>query len=128
MTHITSEDLRWLQFKSKKKESKYHNEPTYIDNTSFASKGEGHRYKDLKLKEKAGAISDIELQPCFELQPAFKQNGKKYRAIFYKADFKYKENGKIIIEDFKGFSDKVFRIKEKLFRYKYPDLELRIVK
>jgi len=112
----------------RQKENKYHNKPTYIGNISFASKGEGRRYQDLKLKEKAEAISDLELQPRFELQPKFERNGIKYKAIFYKADFKYKENGKIIIEDFKGFADKVFRIKEKLFRYKYPDLELRIVK
>lgn len=86
--------------------------------------GELRRYEDLKLLEKAGNISNLEFQKTIELQEAFVDNqGKKHRAINYIADFIYKENGITIIEDFKGFATKDFKIKEKLLRYKYKDLK-----
>lgn len=63
----------------------------------------------------------------FELQPSFKKYNKTYRAITYKADFYYYdvEKEQIVIEDTKGFKTEVYKIKKKLFEYKYPDYELR---
>ena len=116
---------------SKKKivKSKYNNKKTTIDGIKFDSKGEGRRYCELKLLEKAGAIKELELQPKFELQPTFRKNGKTHRAITYTADFKYKDDkGKIIIEDYKGMETQTFKMKKKMFEYKYPELELKIVK
>ena len=116
--------------KNKKKivKSKYNNKKTTIDGIKFDSKGEARRYEELKLLERAGAISELELQPKFELQPTFRKNGKTHRAITYTADFKYiDDKGKTIIEDFKGFENQVFINKKKMFEYKYPDLELKIV-
>ena len=84
--------------------------------------------KELKLLEKAGKIQNLELQPHFLLQEAFKKNGRTYRKIEYIADFKYIENGQVIVEDVKGMETKEFKIKRKLFEYKYPNLELKIVK
>lgn len=78
--------------------------------------------------QKANYITDLELQPHFLLQEAFKKNGKTFRKIEYIADFKYTENGKIIVEDVKGIQTDVFKLKHKLFEKKYPDLELRIIK
>lgn len=37
-------------------------------------------------------------------------------------------NKKVIVEDVKGMETKEFKIKRKLFEYKYPSLELRIIK
>ena len=79
------------------------------------------------MLERAGEISDLELQPRFLLQESFKKNGKTYRKIDYVADFKYIENGKTIVEDVKGLQTDVFKIKHKLFEKKYPKLELRII-
>lgn len=107
--------------------SKYHNKKTQIDMYVFDSAKEAKRYKELKLMEKANVISDLELQPRFLLQEGFRKNGKTYRKIEYVADFKYKENGKIIVEDVKGIKTDVFKIKQKLFEKKYEDLELKIV-
>ena len=73
-------------------------------------------------------ISNLKLQPRFLLQEGFKKNGKTYKKIEYIADFQYVENGKIIIEDVKGYETEVFKIKHKLFEYKYPEFELRLVK
>jgi Protein of unknown function (DUF1064). len=108
-------------------QSKYKNKKTQVDMYVFDSAKEAQRYRELKLLERAGEISDLELQPRFLLQESFKKNGKTYRKIDYVADFKYTENGKIIVEDVKGLQTDVFKIKHKLFEKKYPELELKII-
>ena len=107
--------------------NKYHNRKVQIDRYVFDSVKEGKRYRELALLEKAGEISELELQPKFLLQESFRKNGKTFRKIEYIADFKYTENGKTIIEDVKGIKTDVFKLKQKLFEYKYKDLELRII-
>lgn len=86
--------------------------------------GEANRYQELKLLERAGEISDLELQPKFTLVPKTKNE----RAVTYKADFQYYENEEKIVEDFKGFETKDFIIKKKLFKHLFPNIGLRIVK
>lgn len=108
--------------------NKYRNKKVILDDYVFDSIQESRRYKELKLLLKAKEIQDLELQPHFLLQESFKKNGKTYRKIEYIADFKYKENGKTIVEDVKGIQTDVFKLKHKLFEKKYPDLELRIIK
>lgn len=108
--------------------NKYRNKKVIVDGKEFDSKKEGDRYKELRLLERAGEISDLELQPRFLLQDKFKKNGKTYRKIEYVADFKYIENGKVIVEDVKGMQTDVFKLKHKIFEKVYPDLELRIIK
>ena len=107
---------------------KYGNKKVLINGIKFDSKKEANRYYELLLLQKSGEISNLELQPKFLLQEGFKKNGKTYRKIEYIADFKYIENGKIIVEDVKGFSTEVFKLKNKLFEYKYPKLELKLIK
>ena len=108
-------------------QSKYNNKKTQIDMYVFDSAKEAKRYKELKLLERAGEISNLELQPRFILQDSFKKNGRTYRKIEYVADFKYIEKGKIIVEDVKGIQTDVFKIKHKLFEKIYPELELKII-
>ena len=109
--------------------NKYHNTKVYCkdENVFFDSKKEHDHYHKLKLLERAKEISSLKLQPVFELQPSFKKNGKTYQKITYKADFTYFDNrlNKVIIEDVKGFKTDVYKIKKKMFEYKYSDLELR---
>ena len=107
--------------------NKYGNKKTVVNGITFDSIGESRRYQELKLLEKAGQISALSLQPKFELQPRYKKDGKTIRAINYIADFQYIENGQTVVEDFKGYITKEFAIKKKMFEYKYPELELRIV-
>ena len=108
-------------------QNKYKNQKTQMDMYVFDSAKEAQRYRELKLLERVGEISNLELQPRFLLQDSFKKNSKTYRKIEYVADFKYIENGKIIVEDVKGLQTEVFKIKHKLFEKKYPELELRII-
>ena len=54
--------------------------------------------------------------------------GENIRAIIYKADFQYIENGKTIVEDVKGMETKDFKLKKKILEYKYPDIDFRLIK
>ena len=105
---------------------KYHNKKTTIDNITFDSKKEADRYCVLKLLQKSGKIKDLIVQPRFILQCAFTDNtGTKHRPIEYRGDFSYKEKGKEVVEDTKGFKTDMYLLKKKLFLYAYQDLEFR---
>ena len=111
---------------------KYRNTKTVIDGIKFDSKLEAERYAQLKILERAGVIRNLELQPDYELIPSFRKNGKTWRKATYKADFRYilVEDDITIIEDVKGSTaviTDVFRLKQKLFEYKYPELTIKIV-
>lgn len=101
--------------------SKYNNHQTVVDNIKFDSKKEAKRYQELKMLENASIIRSLSRQIPFELIP--KQNGE--RAVKYIADFMYVETatGKIIIEDVKGYRTDVYKLKRKLFKWRYPQYE-----
>lgn len=112
-----------------KKKSKYGNKKTVVDGIEFDSQKEAEYYCQLKLLKRAGEIKGFGLQPRYELQPKFRKNGKKYRPITYIADFVISNNdGTTEIVDVKGVETQVFKIKKKMFEYKYPDLTLKVVK
>lgn len=100
--------------------NKYNAKKITVDGKTFDSKKEANRYSELKLLEKAGRISDLETQVTFSLIPKqVDDNGKVVeRACTYKADFVYKENGKKVVEDVKGYRQsgayQLFAIKRKL--------------
>jgi hypothetical protein len=100
------------------KKLKYRNIKIEVDGIKFDSKAEYKRYTELKLFERVKNISDLELQVKFELQPSFVDGqGIKQRAITYVADFVYKENNKIIVEDLKSVAtakDSTYKIKKKM--------------
>lgn len=83
---------------------------TAPDGQVFDSQKEYNRWCNLRLLERAGRISDLKRQVSYELIP--KQNGE--RACTYVADFVYLENGKLVVEDCKGFRTEGYKIKRKL--------------
>lgn len=83
---------------------------TAPDGQKFDSVKEYHRWGCLRLLERAGKIKDLKRQVSFELIP--KQNGE--RACNYIADFTYYEDGKLVVEDCKGYKTDVYRLKKKL--------------
>lgn len=103
--------------------SKYNARKVTLDGYTFDSKKEAERYVYLKLLESAGEIFNLELQPRFELQEAFKHNGKTIRKIEYVADFRYTDkNGATVVEDVKGMQTDVYKLKRKLFLKRYGEL------
>ncbi len=77
------------------KASKYHNKPTERVTQAgkvlrFDSQKEARRYDELMVMLQAGTIRDLRLQVDFTLQEAYTDSeGKRVRAIRYKADFTY---------------------------------------
>lgn len=69
----------------------------------------------LKMLEKQGIISDLKEQVPFVLIPSQYIDGKCIeRSLKYIADFVYYENGKLIVEDSKGYRTDEYKIKRKL--------------
>ena len=116
--------------------NKYNARKVAVDGIAFDSVREARRYKELKLMQQAGKISDLRLQVPFELVPAlYEHSGEIYtkgkrkgqpkrgkcieKAVIYKADFVYTENGCQIVEDAKGVPTKDYIIKRKLFKQIY---------
>ena len=97
--------------------SKYHAKKTVIDGIEFDSAKEGKRYTKLRDMERAGKIHGLRLQVPFELVPSFECDGVKYRGMKYVADFVYVRNGKVVVEDCKGFKTVEYKLKKKLMAY-----------
>lgn len=108
--------------------NKYLNKKVTVDGIEFDSVKEANYYLYLKQLQKTGEVVKIELQPRFELLPGFAKNGKKYRPINYTADFKVTyADGRVEVIDTKGYKTQVFKLKHKLFEYKYSNLSLKLV-
>lgn len=104
--------------------SKFFSKKVVVEGITFDSKKEGEYYLKLKELEKKGTIKDLELQKEYILQDKFKINNKTRRQITYRADFVYYDtrDKKTHVIDVKSpytAKDKVYRIKKKMFEYKY---------
>ena len=117
--------MRWYN------QSKYKNTKTIVDGITFDSRKEASRYRELKILEAAGSISDLRCQEKFVLIPVQREPDvigvrggiKKGKVIekecSYLADFVYMEDGQQVVEDTKGFRTKDYIIKRKLMLYFY---------
>lgn len=94
---------------------KYGNRPTTVDGHRFASQREAGRYGELLMLQKAGEISELQLQVRYE----FIVNDVKVTS--YIADFTYIKKGErfTTVEDVKGVRTRVFIIKANLMRAVY---------
>ena len=93
------------------KQPKYRNKKTEVDGIVFDSKKESRRYLELKLLEREGEISNLELQPKYE----FKVNGVRIGS--YKPDFRYLDSdGQLVVEDCKSPASKTtaYRLRKKM--------------
>ena len=107
------------------KKNKYGNRKTNVGGIVFDSAKEAARFRELKMLERSGLLSDMKIQQRFEIVP--KAGGNK-RARFYIADFTYLEGGKKIIEDVKSpitRSNAVYTLKKALVLWQYPEYEFR---
>ena len=82
--------------------SKYGNVKTITsDGIKHDSIKEANRWCELKLLERVGKIRLLQRQVKYILIP--KQEGE--REVCYIADFVYQEDGKLVVEDVKGYRD-----------------------
>lgn len=103
--------------------NKYNARKTIADGIKFDSRKEAKRYVELKEMERKGLIKGLQLQVPFELVPSFTiiidGKKKKRRNMKYIADFVYYENNEKVVEDVKGRKTDVYKLKKKIFEYKY---------
>jgi hypothetical protein len=109
--------------------SKYNARKITVDGYTFDSKAEADYCCELRLRERAGEIRDLQVHPTWELQPGFRgPDGKWVRPITYSADFAYIDNetNKQTIEDVKANWNqrtdgawRVFRLKAKMLLYSH---------
>lgn len=121
---------------------KYGNKRVTICGIEFDSKKEGQRYLVLKEAQEKGIISDLELQPRWELLPAKKEKYVKHLKtkdkicertitlpIHYTADFSYIKDGELIVEDVKSspkLLSKDVPLRLKMMKY-FHDIDVRLV-
>jgi hypothetical protein len=111
-----------------KRANKYNAKKIIVDGIKFDSKVEAEYYAHLKSREFNGEIAGFLPQPEYELQPSFTNpKGKKILPIKYKADFLiHYLDGTQEVVDVKGFETADFKLKKKMFEYKY-DQSLTLV-
>jgi hypothetical protein len=105
-----------------KKPPKYGNRKTERDGVTYDSKGEADRAAVLEVLEMAGRISGLTKQFRIPLLVGDK------KVCTYVADFKYEQDGKVVIEDFKGFETDTFKLKWKLLQALHPEWEFKITR
>lgn len=101
--------------------------PTWCDGIRFASAKEAARYGELKLLERAGEITDLELQPVFrfgtDANPVrIRSKGfPNGRRASYIADFRYydRREARVIVEDTKGLDTPLSRFKRALVEWQF---------
>ena len=124
---MTEKEYNAFIAKKPQKPSKYRNnkasaiDPVTKEEIKFDSIKERDYYYLLKDREKRGEIIRLQRQVEIEIQPSFRlPNGKKMRAITYRADFTFYDNviscSRVI--DVKGYRTEVYKLKKKLLAYK----------
>lgn len=113
------------------RKNKYNARKVKVNGIVFASQKEADRWRELKLLERAGKITDLRRQVPFLLIPTqrefcneidekkrrFKKGKVIERKCSYYADFVYMQNGKQIVEDAKGKRTDEYVIKRKLMLF-----------
>ena len=106
------------------KQPKYRNVKVTVDGITFDSKREAHRWGELRIAEKAGAIRFLRRQFTY----AIVIDG--VHVCSYVADFVYHEKRDgawwEVVEDAKGMRTREYQIKKKLMRAVYG-IEIREV-
>lgn len=123
--YVKSFSLPEIEDDSKARNGKYNSYTVIIDNISFDSIMESRFYLRLLEMKAAKQISSFSMQVTYELQPKFRDkiSGKVIRPITYIADFVVTDsNGQVMVVDVKGKETDVFKLKKKMFQYRYPDI------
>lgn len=99
------------------------------DIKEFDSEMEFKRFLFLKKRLENGEIRELKDHFNFQLLPTcVSADGVEHEELLYEADFFYYDvvAGRYIVEDVKGFMEDVFRVKWKLFDYKFLSKGLAI--
>ena len=108
---------------TEKKKAKYGNNRPIVDGIYFDSQLEADKYSELKLSLRMGVIAGFCRQTEFILQEGFGLT----KPITYLADFVvFNLDGTAEVIDTKGIETDVFKLKYKLFKAKFPRIDLKL--
>ena len=102
--------------------NKYNAKKVEIDGIVFDSRAEGRFYEHLLDLMHDGIVESFEMQKPYTLLDKFPhpKTGKTIRAIKYVPDFEViYTDGRVEVVDVKGMQTDVFRMKCKLFMFRY---------
>ena len=105
--------------------NKYNAKKVEVDGIVFSSKAESFYYKYLLGLLNEGVVESFEMQKPYTLLDKFPhpKTGKTIRAIKYVPDFEViYTDGRVEVVDVKGMQTDVFRMKCKLFMFRYQIL------
>lgn len=92
--------------------AKYRNIKTIVDGITFHSKREAKRYLELQILQRSGSITELELQPSFQISIG------GVKICKYIGDFSYTDQmtDRRVIEDAKGMRTREYILKKKLMK------------
>ena len=102
--------------------NKYNAKKVEVDGIVFSSKAESFYYEHLLYLMNDGVVESFEMQKPYTLLDKFPhpKTGKTIRAIKYVPDFEViYTDGRVEVVDVKGMQTDVFRMKCKLFMFRY---------
>ena len=102
-------------------QSKYKNKKIESEGQKFDSRKEYNRYLELMIYQESGVIQDLKRQVPFVIcNKVTDENGKTIqRESKYIADFTYLKDGKLVVEDAKGYRTDLYKLKKKLMLERY---------
>jgi hypothetical protein len=116
-----ADGLEYYEQQQDKMKSKYRNNRVVVDGILFDSQKEADYYRELKLMLRTGIIKGFCRQPEFLLQ----EGNDEVRPIKYRADFiVFYASDRAEVIDTKGYLTDVYKIKKKMFKKRFPNLEL----
>lgn len=104
---------------NRRRRGKYNSRKIEYGGMVFDSQAEFSRYLELSVKG-----IPIKIHPQYVLLKTFKYKGKTIQGVKYSADFEYRENGIIIIEEVKSKftkKDRDYILRKKMFLMKIKD-------
>jgi hypothetical protein len=107
---------------------------TTVDGIRFDSKREAAEYARLKLRERAGEIEGLTLQPRFPIivdgehvRALPNRLGHRGRPLEYRGDFAFFEGGKRRVLDVKGVDTPDARLKRAIVQHIYK-IEIEVIR
>lgn len=109
--------------------NKFNNTKTVYNGNKYDSKREAEKAMELDMLKNNGDVLEWTPHPKYLIIPRYlMKNGKVARPAYYIPDFwvKYADGTEVII-DIKGFITPEFKLKKKMWEYRYRETNLELI-
>lgn len=109
--------------------NKFNNTKTVYNGIKYDSKREAAKAAELDMLKQGGEVLEWLPHPKYIILPRWRDKGGKVaRASYYIPDFwvKYSDGSEVVI-DIKGFQTPEFKLKAKMWRYRYRETNLELI-